>query len=106
MAGIGVGTLALPPLTSRLIAATDWRTAYVALGLVVAALDCTAALLIEQSPQRRGLLPDGASPSAGTPDQETGGRDARRGGEVTLRLALRSRPFWLLYAAAVATGLA
>jgi OFA family oxalate/formate antiporter-like MFS transporter len=105
VAGIGVGTLAVPPLVARLIAVSSWRVAYVALGLLVATLGCGAALLVEHSPQRRGLLPDGDTQPA---DNQTGAgsaRDARQADEPTLRAALRSRPFWLLYAAAFATSL-
>ncbi|MER3420500.1 MAG: MFS transporter, partial [Chloroflexota bacterium] len=59
VAGIGVGNLVMPPVAAALIDRTDWRTAYVLLGLVALGLGLAAAALIEHSPQRRGLLPDG-----------------------------------------------
>lgn len=102
VAGIGVGTLLLPPLAARLIAASGWRTAAATLGILAAAIGCAAAVLIEHSPQRRGLLPDGERPYDGAGETDW---HARQAGGATLREALRSRPFWLLYVAAMATSL-
>lgn len=118
VAGIGVGNLAMPPLAAALIGATDWRTAYVLLGLAALTLGLAAAALIEHSPQRRGLLPDGAPPFPPSPTltpslsrargREAGGEGQLRPGvradedEVGVRAALGSRPFKLLYAAVAA----
>ncbi|WP_024506958.1 MFS transporter [Bradyrhizobium sp. ARR65] len=59
VSGIGVGTLAMPPLASLLIAGIGWRGAYLALGLLALVLGSAMALLLENDPQRRGLHPDG-----------------------------------------------
>lgn len=105
VAGIGVGNLAMPPLAAALIDHTDWRTAYVLLGLLALTLGLAAAALIEHSPQRRGLLPDGALPfpssphPSGTPLPHAGEGLGVRADEVGVRAALGSRPFKLLYAA-------
>jgi MFS family permease len=108
VAGIGVGNLAMPPMAAALIDHTDWRTAYVLLGLLALTLGLGAAALIEHSPQRRGLLPDGAPPfppsphPSGTPLPRAGEGLGVRADEVGVRAALGSRPFKLLYAAVAA----
>jgi MFS family permease len=59
VSGIGVGTLAVPPLAALLIAVVGWRNAYLALAGLVAVLGIAMALLIEDDPRKRGLGPDG-----------------------------------------------
>jgi MFS family permease len=59
VAGIGVGTLVMPPLASLLISALGWRSAYLALGVLALLLGGGMALLIENDPRGRGLNPDG-----------------------------------------------
>jgi MFS family permease len=90
VSGIGVGTLAMPPLASFLIASLGWRSAYLALGALALVLGGGMALLIENDPQRRGLHPDGDGlPQAGRP-QAAG---------ATVAEAIRSPRFISLYAA-------
>jgi MFS family permease len=62
VSGIGVGTLAMPPLASLLIGALGWRGAYLALGALAVVLGGGLAMLIENDPGRRGLGPDGDPP--------------------------------------------
>src|SRR5882672_10244552 len=50
-AGIGVGTLMMPPLATLFINAWGWRTAYLALGLLALAIGAGMALLIENDPR-------------------------------------------------------
>ena len=59
VSGIGVGTLAMPPLAAALIAGFGWRQAYIVLGLLAALIGIGMALLIENDPRDRGLNPDG-----------------------------------------------
>ena len=59
VAGIGVGTLVMPPLASLLIADLGWRSAYLVLGAFAAIIGAGSALLIENDPRDRGLHPDG-----------------------------------------------
>ncbi|MGS1005867.1 MFS transporter [Achromobacter anxifer] len=104
VSGIGVGTLLVPPLARALIDLWGWRAAYLALAATVAILGCAAARWIENSPQDRGLQPDGdAAPAAraapaSAPDSTT--KPAPAG--VPLRAAIRSKVFVLLYLAAMA----
>jgi len=97
VAGIGAGTLTVPPLAALLIDQFGWRGAYAALAVAALVLGLMAALLLEHSPERRGLHRDGIVPEAGG-----GGTSVAAG--ATLRQALRSRPFWLLYGAGIATS--
>jgi MFS family permease len=66
VAGIGVGTLVMPPLASLLIGSLGWRGAYLALGALALVLGCGMALLIENDPSGRGLNPDGDELAART----------------------------------------
>ncbi|HVO17539.1 MAG TPA: MFS transporter [Alphaproteobacteria bacterium] len=90
VSGTGLGTLAVPPLAALLIDWGGWRSAYLALGVLALTVGCAAALLIEASPDRRGLGPDGDAPAA----PATG--PARRAG-IGLAEAIKTRPFVLLY---------
>lgn len=91
VSGIGVGTLAMPPLATLLIDMLGWRGAYLALGLLTAAIGGGMALLIENDPRARGLGPDGDPPQPGpTAAREEG---------ASVREAIRSRRFIALYAA-------
>lgn len=95
VAGIGVGTLLLPPLAAELIAALDWRGAYLALGALVLALGGAAAALLERSPAARGLHPDGIAAPPPASSAASG---------LSVREAVASRSFWALYAACLAVG--
>ena len=89
--GIGVGTLAMPPLASLLIQSFGWRGAYFALGAIAAGVGGGLALLIENDPRERGLGPDGdpLQPEA-TPTLSQG---------ASVGEAIHSRHFIGLYAA-------
>lgn len=89
VSGIGMGTLLVPPLASALIDAWGWRFAYLALAVGVAVIGAAAARWIENSPQDRGLAPDGVAAPAAAPS--TAG--------TPLRVAVRSKAFVLLYLA-------
>ncbi len=91
VSGIGVGTLAMPPLATLLIDMLGWRSAYLALGALAAAVGGTMALWIENDPRDRGLGPDGDPP---LPDAM-----AARAAGTSVGDAVRSRRFVALYAA-------
>ena len=91
VSGIGVGTLAMPPLATMLIAALGWRDAYLALGAIAVVLGGGAAFLIENDPRDRGLGPDGDPPRSGPQPVLAEG--------MPVREAVRSQRFILLYVA-------
>jgi MFS transporter, OFA family, oxalate/formate antiporter len=91
VSGIGVGTLALPPLASFLISGIGWRYAYLVLGGLTILLGGGMALAIEDDPRGRGLGPDGdALPSLARAQPHEG---------ISVHDAVRSRAFLSLYAA-------
>ena len=89
VAGIGVGTLVMPPLASLLIGSFGWRGAYLALAALALVLGCGMALLIENDPSGRGLNPDG---------DELAAQTVQAGG-AAVGEAIRSGRFISLYAA-------
>jgi MFS family permease len=89
VAGIGVGTLVMPPLASLLIGSLGWRGAYLVLGALALVLGCSMALLIENDPRGRGLNPDGEELAA--PSVQAGG--------AAVGEAIRSGRFISLYVA-------
>jgi MFS family permease len=91
VAGIGVGTLVMPPLTSLLIGSLGWRGAYLALGVLALVVGGGIALLIENDPRGRGLNPDGD-------DLPLQGGSSPVGG-ASVGEAVRSGRFLSLYAA-------
>jgi MFS family permease len=91
VSGIGVGTLAMPPLAAFLIEALGWRHAYLILGLLAAVIGGGLALLIENDPRDRGLGPDGDPPQATAPSAKPEG--------ASVREAITSPRFVALYAA-------
>jgi MFS family permease len=93
-AGIGAGTLVVPPLAALLVAHLGWRPAYVVLGVTAAIVGGGLALLIENDPRDRGLAPDG--------DPLQGTAAAAQPAGATLREAIRSRRFLALYGACLA----
>jgi MFS family permease len=91
VSGIGVGTLAMPPLATLLVDQFGWRGAYLALGALAAAVGGGMALLLENDPRARGLGPDGDPPQSRATAAPAEGASV---GE-----AVRSRRFMALYAA-------
>lgn len=91
VAGIGVGTFAGPLLATAIMGVADWRVAWLAIGIGVAALGILAAQFLIDAPERVGQQPDGdAAPGPGTAAPPKG---------WALKPALATKPFLLLYAA-------
>jgi predicted MFS family arabinose efflux permease len=59
IAGTSIGQLVGPPVTSRLIAAYDWRLSYIILGSVVLIFMVLAAQFLRRDPAQMGQLPYG-----------------------------------------------
>ncbi|MBX9651142.1 MAG: MFS transporter [Xanthobacteraceae bacterium] len=91
VAGIGLGTLAMPLVAAPLISWLGWRGAWSVFAVLMIVGGGGAALLLDRGPERYGWLPDGdiADPSA----QHQ--RAAVMGWSI--KDATRSRPFCLLY---------
>lgn len=91
VAGIGIGTMAAPPVAAYAIEAFGWREAYAAFGIATLVLGVIATLLLRASPAGMGLQPDGAAAPGSTATAVPPGLEL---GEV-----LRQPVFWLLYLA-------
>ena len=97
--GQAIGGVVIFPLVALAVLKLGWRPAAFLSGLVVLML-LPLVLLIRDSPESMGLLPDGErptahDPSAGAVRPEHRHDDMR---EFTAREALRTRAFWLLAA--------
>lgn len=101
--GMAAATALFPPLINELIVDYGWRTAYVVMGSVVAAVMLPlAALFYRAAPERYGLDPGDSSQS----DPETATSDATEAyvAGLTLDEAYRTRTFWLLTLGGVCTA--
>jgi len=92
VSGIGVGTLAGPPLAKLLIDSVGWRGAWAWLAAIALGAALFAAITLRRSPESYGLRPDGdAAPANAGPAPPVAGD--------TLGEAMRLPVFWLLFAA-------
>lgn len=85
--GIGIGQVIGPPLVNRLISTYGWRTSFVIVGSMVAAVVVVAAQFLKSSPQKLGLLPYGVS-EAKQEDSETKTRG------LHVRQLIVKKQFW------------
>jgi len=90
VAGIGVGTLIVPPAATWLIESWGWSTAYIVIGAIALVFIILAAQFLRLDPRRMGLLPDGES-------KEAAGLNLHARG-LSLREAAGSRQLWVLFA--------
>lgn len=97
VAGMGFGTLILPPVAERLLAFYGWRNSYLILGIIALVLMVGAALTLRRDPREMGLLPDGkvARPDATAPQSIP----LSSAPGLTLRQAVSTRTFWFIFAA-------
>lgn len=94
VAGIGVGTLIGAPLAHELIGAVGWRKTYLILAALTVVGAIVSGILVRRSPEHYGLAPDGDPPAPkGSPPAIPPG--------LTLREAVRTRPFWTIYIGAL-----
>jgi MFS family permease len=104
--GGGVGGAVIVPLLAWLITQYGWRWAAVIIGLVILVIGVPVALVIRNSPEERGLLPDGQK--VVFVEKATSGVVSRSGldepafstasgieeADFTVREALRTSTFW------------
>ena len=93
VAGIGVGTLIGAPLANVLIAHIGWRHTYLVLAGLTVLGAIVSGFLIRRDPGFYGMKPDGEATSAEPVSLSPSG--------LTLAEAVRTRPFWSVYVAAL-----
>jgi len=94
MVGLGLGTVAMPIVAQRLIAAFGWRHAFAIVGCAVLAIPLPiVGAFLKDAPEQIGLLPDGALPGDTSSSHRSSGLDG-----VSWREATQSGTFWLLIA--------
>jgi MFS family permease len=92
MAGTAVGSFITPPLAQALITTVGWRQAYVFLGLLVTGIVIpVVGLFLKETPQRMGLLPDGALVAPAGAAKRNGQEPGLSGHE-----AWQTGAFWLM----------
>ncbi len=95
MAGVGVGTMLMPPLATWLIETFSWRTSFVVVGLMLMVITLGAAQFLRRDPSQLGLRPLGSTP---TSDSSYPVMDHQ------FSDAIRTRQAWLLAGAFVCFG--
>jgi sugar phosphate permease len=99
-AGFGVSLLSAP-LVQLLISSFDWQRAYIIIGVFsIAIIVPLCGFLMHRRPQDRGLLPDGETRKLPPPKDPVEPRGGERGWATTtwtLRRAIRTYQFWLLF---------
>lgn len=96
LCGSGVGIATLPIAVSHIIAASDWRTAYIVLGLTAMTVNLLIALFVLKDPPAAAHRPAAGQPTS----------DAAIGVDgFTLKATLRDVDYWLLLFAFSMTAL-
>ena len=91
LAGVGVGTMVMPPAASWLIHNYGWRTSYIAVGVVALLFVVLAAQFLRRDPYQMGKLPHGKDEADNEMEAESPA-DSR----LSLSGAIHTRQFWLL----------
>ena len=90
MAGIGLGTMIMSPLSNWLISNYGWRTSYVIVGIIAFVTITVAAQFIKRDPAKMGMKPYG--------EDVTGQRSLNlETGGFSLRKAISTKQFWMLW---------
>jgi MFS family permease len=94
LAGVGVGTLVMPPLIALLVSAYGWRVAFTVLGFLVCLTCVPPCMLFMRDPDGNAGLAPG--------DGKSGEFDSLAPGEsgpgFSVQEAVRTRAFWVLFA--------
>ena len=95
-AGVGVGSIVLLPAVQTIIGRAGWRTACVAMGLLVLTVLAPLNLLVKRRPEDLGLAPDGDQAAhGGASGPPSNVIDAAWVAiDWTLALAMRTTRFW------------
>ncbi len=104
-AGMGAGTVAVPPVCGAMIVAFGWRQACVVLGAAVLIVLFAMAILLIGRPEEIGLHPDGKTPERKSPPGKTIPEPIDFETSYSVGEAVRTRSFWILTALFFSTWL-
>lgn len=88
-AGIGAGTIIMPPISSWLITSYDWQTSYIIVGIMVFVSTIFGWLFLRREPAEVGQLPYGGG------EAKTKSLNQQASG-FSLSQAFNNRQFWML----------
>jgi len=91
LSGMGIGTMIIPPIASRLISRYGWRTAYIIIAVFGFILVAGAAQFLRYPPEK---IPH----SVDRRRSQTGDEVFQDGAALSLKDALSNRQFWILSA--------
>ena len=97
VAGIGIGTVIIPPLASWSIANYGWRTSYLIVGVITLVSLISIAQLLKRDPAQMNLVPYGEREMAMNGLQ----LEPRR---YSFRQAIHTRQFWLICVIKISFG--
>jgi MFS family permease len=97
IAGVGLGTLIIPPIASWLISIYNWRMSYVIVGSIVLVIGVLAAQLLRRDPTKMGLVPHGEQK---VDEQRLGSGEQG----FSLSEAIHTRQFWMIVIAYFCLG--
>lgn len=100
MAGVGFGTMIMPPFAEWLIRTIEWRSSFVVVGLLLMVVIPFAAQLLRRDPAQMRLLPFGSREAIDL----TAAPVVAQG--VPFSEAIRTRQLWLLVMAFLGFGFA
>ena len=89
VAGIGIGTMIVPPFANWLIYSYSWRTSYMVIGIIVMVIIMAAAQFMKRPPDKEQPAFDNGAAQLEQPVSLTPGG-------MSLAEALRTRQLWLL----------
>jgi MFS family permease len=112
--GAGFGGMICAPLAAMMISQFGWRTAFVAMGILIWCLAIPLAFVIKERPEDLGLRPDGDAPlvaATGEAVASAASRAPERAvaapvSDYTLKEALGASSFWFLALAFFFQGMA
>jgi MFS family permease len=94
LAGVGVGTLVMPPLIALLVSAYGWRAAFTVLGFLVCLTCVPPCILFMRDPD----VNVGLTRGDGKWDEFDSLAPGENGPGLSVHEALRTRAFWVLFA--------
>ena len=100
-ASIGLGGALVTPLLAMVVHSWGWRGGVLSAGILFLVVGVPLAAMVRRSPESRGLLPDGDTPSNQPPQDRSPNapprpQDTHSPAKFSLRSVMSRYPFWLL----------